>query len=360
MLLTPIKMGKLLLPNRVVMAPLTRRRADDNNVATSMMADHYAMRSSAGLIIAEASMIDRTGLGYPNSPGIWNAAQVEGWKKTTDAVHAKGGTIFLQIWHVGRYSHPLLQENGELPISASALSIDGNITTTQGPQPHVVPHALSLEEIPVVIGWYARAAEHAIQAGFDGVEIHGANGYLIEQFLEDGSNIRTDAYGGSLEHRARFLFEVVEAVIAAIGADRTGLRLSPSNIKSSMTDSDPVGTFSYVIEKLNQYNLAFLHLVEPTLPVDHLPRYLKHVSPFYRKLYHGTLISCGFYTYEKAEAALLAGDADMIAFGTLYISNPDLVERFETGAPLNEPDKETYYTPGLKGYNDYPILKNNQ
>lgn len=360
MILTPTKLGNLILPNRVVMAPLTRRRADNNNVPTPMMADHYAMRASAGLIIAEATMIDRTGLGYPNSPGIWTHQQIEGWKKVTEAVHAKRGRIFLQIWHVGRYSHPFLQEDGKLPISASALRIDGMITTPQGSQPHVVPRALNLEEIPTVIGWYAKAAENAILAGFDGVEIHGANGYLIEQFLEDGSNIRTDEYGGSLENRARFLFEVLESVIAAIGSERTGLRLSPSNIKSSMSDTDPVKTFSYVINKLNDYKLAYLHLVEPTLPVDHLPHYLKEVAPFYRKIYHGTLISCGFYTYEKAQATLAVGHADLIAFGTLYIANPDLVERFQAGVPLNEPDKNTFYTPGLKGYNDYPILTNNR
>ncbi len=350
------RLGALTLPNRIVMAPLTRRRAGAGFTATPMMAAHYALRASAGLIIAEATMVHRTSLGYPDSPGIWNEEQIHAWRSVTDAVHRENGRIFLQIWHVGRYSHPLMQENGELPISASSVPIEGVINTPLGYQPHVTPRALETSEIPEVVNWYACAAANAIQAGFDGVELHGANSYLIHQFLEDGINRRTDAYGGSIENRSRFLFEVVEAVAAKAGAHRTAIRLSPSYIKNNMSDSEPVKLYSYVIDRLNDYKLAYLHLTEPVLPVDHLPHYLKKVAPYYRKIYQGTLMSCGGYTPETARRVVEEGIADLVAFGTLYIANPDLVERFRRGAPLNTADKDTFYTGGEKGYMDYPLL----
>ena len=355
-LFSSYQLGDISLSNRIIMAPLTRRRAAKGFLATEMMARYYALRASAGLIIAEATMIHRTGLGYPDTPGIWNAEQVEAWKPVTGIVHEKGGRIFLQLWHVGRYSHPLLQENNALPISSSNEKIDGVINTYEGYKEHVAPRALELEEIPQVIEWYAMAARNAVDAGFDGVEIHGANSYLIDQFLQDGVNKRTDRYGGAIENRVRFGLEVVEAVVAEIGNRKTGIRLSPSNIKNGMSDSDPVGTFTNMIAQLNSYDLAFLHLVEPTLPVDHLPQYKKQVAQYFRQFYKGTLISCGGYHREKAMQALDGDHADLIAFGVPYISNPDLVERLRQDAPLNEADPATFYTGGEKGYLDYPVL----
>ncbi|MHC1706936.1 MAG: alkene reductase [Bacteroidales bacterium] len=355
-LLSPFQLGSLTLKNRVVMAPLTRRRADKNFVPTPIVAEYYSQRASAGLIIAEATMVHRTSLGYPDSPGIFNREQIEGWKKVTSAVHEKGGHIYLQIWHVGRYSHPSLQENGELPVSSFPVAINGLINTREGYQPHVTPRALTLNEIPEVIDWYRQAALNAVSAGFDGVELHGANSYLIHQFLEDGVNKRQDDYGGTVEKRSRFLFEVVSAVSNAIGSGKTAIRLSPSYIKNNMTETNPVKLYSYVIEKLNDYHLSYLHLVEPLLPVDHLPHYLKEVTPFFRGIYKGTLVSCGGYTFEKARQSIDDNIADLIAFGVPFISNPDLVERFAAGAPLNPADPETYYVGGEKGYLDYPFL----
>ncbi len=355
-LFTPYQLGDLTLPNRVVMAPLTRRRAGKDFIPSRLMASYYAQRASAGLIIAEASMIHRTGLGYSDIPGIYTNNQVEGWKWVTGAVRDKGGRIFLQIWHVGRYSHTLFQENGALPLSSSAIKIDGVINTPDGYKECIVPRALSTDEIPRVVEWYSNAARNALKAGFDGVEIHGANSYLIDQFLQDGSNDRTDQYGGVIENRVRFGLEVLEAVISEAGGNRTGIRLSPSNIKNSMTDSNPVGTFTYMIERLNDFNFAYLHLVEPTLPVDHLPQYKKEVAQYFRQFYNGTLISCGGYTLDKAENALQEKQADLIAFGVPYISNPDLVERFIQRVALNEADPATFYTGGEKGYIDYPVL----
>jgi N-ethylmaleimide reductase len=355
-LFTPWKLGDLSLSNRIVMAPLTRRRASSGFVANEMMARYYGLRASAGLIIAEATMVHRTGQGYPDTPGIWSKEQVESWKPVTGIVHEKGGRIYLQLWHVGRYSHPLLQENGALPVSASAVRIDGVINTPEGYKDHVTPRALKIEEIPEVVDWYAKGARNAIEAGFDGVEIHGANSYLIDQFLQDGVNKRTDSYGGPLENRVRFGLEVVEAVVSEIGNKKTGIRLSPSNIKNGVSDSDPVATFTYMIEQLNCYDLAFLHLVEPTLPVDHLPQYKKEVTKYFRQFYQGTLITCGGYNGEKAIQALAENHADLVAFGVPFISNPDLVSRIEKDAPFAEADESTFYTGGEKGYLDYPML----
>lgn len=358
-LLKSIKVGKYNLKNRVVMAPLTRRRATDNMVPVDIMRIYYEQRASAGLIISEATNISEQAFGYMNSPGIFTRAQIDAWKPITNAVHQRNGCIFLQMWHVGRVSHPLLQPNNRLPVSASALVVDGQINTPEGHQQMVEPRALETDEIPSIINDYKQASMNAIEAGFDGVEIHGANGYLPNQFLLDGSNKRRDKYGGSIQNRSRFMLEIVEACCSAIGSDSVGVRLSPSGANQGMFDSNVVAVYEYLIEKLNVYNLAFLHLMEPYAPLEPAEKfahYLKEVTPHYRKIFKGPLMTNVGFDYESGNRAIKNGDADMIAFGKLYISNPDLVERFEKGAHLNPWDKETFYYGGEKGYIDYPIL----
>ena len=355
-LLTSYRLGLFELRNRVVMAPLTRRRAGKGRVPTSLNVEYYSQRASAGLIISEASQISARGVGYPNTPGIHTQEQIDGWRKITEVIHKKNGLIFIQLWHVGRYSHPLLQEDGNLPVAPSPIKVQGKINTPFGRKDTVIPRALRIDEIPEIIAQYVTAAANALKAGFDGVEIHGANGYLLDQFLQDGSNKREDDYGGPVENRARLMLEVCRAVTDVCGNDRTGLRLSPSGITRDMYDSNSVGTFTYLIEKLNELDLLYLHLIEPLLPVDHLPHYLKEVTPFYRKIYKGTLISNGNYDFEKANKTISGELADLISFGKLYISNPDLVERFQANAPLNPWDKETFYGGDEKGYTDYSFL----
>ena len=358
-LLRSVSLGNLMLKNRVAMAPLTRRRATDNYVPTEIMATHYQQRASAGLIIAEATNISLQGTGYMNTPGIYTPQQIEAWKSVTKAVHEKSGKIFLQIWHVGRVSHPLLQEDGNLPVSASAIKADGKQKTPEGHKEMVVPRALETDEIPGIVLDFKNAAINAINAGFDGVEIHAANGYLIDQFLHNGSNIRTDKYGGSIENRARFLFEVVEEVSKAIGPEKTGIRLSPSGIFKDMFDSNPIELYEYIISKLDDYNLAYLHILEPMValePAHKYEKYLKEVTPHFRKFYKGLLITnCGF-DFHSGNRIIENGHADMVAFGKLFISNPDLVERFERGADLSPWDVDTFYTNGPKGYTDYPFM----
>ncbi|RLD55056.1 MAG: alkene reductase [Bacteroidetes bacterium] len=359
-LLRSVSLGNLILKNRVAMAPLTRRRATEDHVPTDIMATHYQQRASAGLIIAEAANISAQGTGYMNTPGIYTPQQIEAWKPVTSAVHKNGGKIFLQIWHVGRVSHPLLQDDGKLPVSASAIKAEGKQKTPEGQKEMVVPRALETDEIPEVVQNFKNAAINAIEAGFDGVEIHAANGYLIDQFLHDGSNIRTDEYGGSIENRSRFLFEVVEKVSKAIGPEKTGIRLSPSGIFKDMFDSNPVELYGYVISKLNDYNLAYLHILEPMValePAHKYEKYLKEVTPHFRKLYNGVLITnCGF-DFQTGNRIIENGHADMVAFGKLFISNPDLVERFEKGADLNPWDANAFYTNGPEGYIDYPFME---
>lgn len=355
-LMTPVKIGNLSLPNRVIMAPLTRRRADADHIPTPIMATYYRQRVSAGLLISEATPISPQAVGYLNVPGIWNQQQVEGWKPITKAVHEAGGRIYMQLWHVGRISHSLLQPGQGLPVSASAISAGEIINTPEGHKQMEVPRALETNEIPGIIRDYAEGASRAIEAGFDGVEIHGANAYLIDQFLHSSSNIRTDQYGGSIANRARFLFEVVEAVISAIGNTRVGIRLSPSNVRNGMDDTDPSALYSYVVNKLNDCNLAYLHLVEPMMPLDTFPHMIKEVTKFFRPLWKGPLITAGNYTPETGEKAVEQGIADMVAFGRLYISNPDLPERIALKASMNEPDTTTFYAGGEKGYTDYPNL----
>lgn len=353
-LLSPVQLGRYELPNRIVMAPLTRNRAGANLAPTPLNATYYAQRASAGLLIAEATQISPQGMGYFNTPGIYSPEQVAGWRLVTDAVHAKGGRIFLQLWHVGRISHPSLQPQGELPVAPSAVIPAGEALTNEGAQPFVMPRALELAELPGIVADYRRAAENAIAAGFDGVEIHSANGYLLDQFLQDGTNQRSDEYGGSIENRARLLMEVAEAVIRVWGSDRVGIRLSPSGTFNDITDSDPKTLFSYVVDALNGFNLAYLHLVEPR--AYEAPK-VDLTTHYFRSIYRGTLMAAGGYDRETGNAAIAAGDADLVAYGRLYISNPDLVERFAQDAPLNPYDRSSFYGGSEKGYIDYPSLQ---
>ncbi|MBW6492309.1 MAG: alkene reductase [Lentimicrobium sp.] len=356
-LLDSYKLGNLNLKNRLVMAPLTRRRAGEGCVPVEMNALYYAQRSSAGLIIAEASQISPQGVGYMNTPGIHSPEQVTGWKKVTEAVHAKGGLIFLQLWHVGRLSHTLLQPGHALPVSASAISAGDLITTPEGKKPMEIPRALELSEIPGIVDDYRKAAANAMMAGFDGVEIHAANSYLLDQFMHSSANVRTDIYGGSIENRCRLTLEVTKAICDEIGSARTGIRLSPSNIKNGMDDKDPVGLFGYLIAELEKLNLAYIHLVEPMLSLENHPHMIKNVAKHFRRLYSGTLITAGNYTPESGCEVLEKGYADLVAFGRLFIANPDLPERIAVSAPLNKPDEDTFYTRGPEGYVDYSFLK---
>ena len=351
--LAPIKIGSYTLPNRVVMAPLTRMRAPDG-VANDLMATYYTQRASAGLIISEASPISPQAIGYPDIPCIYNAEQVEGWKKITSAVHAHNGIIFLQLWHVGRISHPDYH-NGELPVAPSPIAPKGKAITPSGMKPFVTPRDLSMTEIQDIVEHYRHASELALAAGFDGVEIHGANGYLIDQFLRDGSNQRTDKYGGCLENRSRFLWQVTEAVVSVWGADRVGVRLAPSGTFNDMSDSVPEDLFVYVLKQLNHFDLAYVHVV------DALESDIRHGAKVVdlaklRAAYDGKLIVCGGYDYERANSTIEQGLADAVAFGQLYIANPDLVERFAANAPLNKPDSGSFYGGTEKGYTDYPSL----
>lgn len=357
-LLTSVKLGRYTLPNRVVLAPLTRNRAAAGYVPRELNAIHYAQRASAGLLITEASQISPQGMGYPNTPGIYTPEQVQGWRLVTDAVHGKGGKIFLQLWHVGRISHPSLQPDGALPVAPSAIAPAGEASTYTGMQPFVTPRALELEEIPQIVAQYRIAAQNALEAGFDGVEIHGANGYLLDQFLQDNTNQRTDSYGGSVENRARLLMEVTAAAVDVWESDRVGVRLSPSGTFNSMYDSNRAVTFGYAVKELNRFNLAYLHLVAPRVAGFESAEDQPDLgSDFFRPIYDGTIITAGGYSFESANAAIASGNADLVAFGRLYIANPDLVERFAANAPLNTPDRNTFYGGDAEGYTDYPTMQ---
>ena len=335
------------------MAPMTRSRALPGNIANPLAAVYYGQRASAGLIVTEGTQISEQGVGYPFTPGIITSEQVAGWKVVTDAVHAKGGVIFAQLWHVGRVSIPELQPNGGLPVGPSAIAPAGQAYTATGPVDYGVPRALEISEIPGIVSDFVRGARNAKEAGFDGIELHGANGYLIDQFLRDGANQRTDQYGGSIENRARFLMELIEAVTKIFSPGRVGVRLSLTSNVSGLKDSDPAALASYVAKKLNQFGIAFIHNNEDPNPVDAETPLL---APIFRKLFKGALILCSGYTAVAAEAAIAENRADAIAFGTLYLANPDLPERFAAGAPLNSPDRSTYYGGNEKGYTDYPTL----
>lgn len=358
-LLTSYTLGELKLANRVIMAPMTRSRAGEGNVPTQLNAEYYKQRASAGLIISEGTQISEQGVGYPWTPGIHSDAQVEGWKKVTDAVHDAGGRIFAQIWHVGRISHPSFHD-GKLPVAPSAIKPKGQAFTAEGLKDFVEPRALETDEIPGVIDDYVQAAKNAIEAGFDGVEIHGANGYLIDQFIQDGTNQRTDRYGGDVENRSRFALEVTAAVADAIGSKKTGIRLSPSGKFNDMHDSNPKHTFTYLVEQLNQFNLAFLHLVEPLSDVKTEKNYLNKVTAFFRSMYDGTIITCGNFTQQSGNEAIEQDDADLVAYARLYLANPDLPERFAANAPLNDPDPDTFYGGDETGYTDYPFLEEDE
>lgn len=347
----------LVLPNRVLMAPLTRCRAGVGRTATPLMAEYYAQRASSGLIISEATAISPEGCGYPDTPGLWNEFQAESWRLVTDAVHARGGRIACQLWHVGAISHPYYQPFGRAPVSASAFHPGGETRTAIGRLPRVEARALTRDEIRVTLRDYAHAARLAVAAGFDAIELHGANGYLIEQFLRDGINTRGDDYGGSVEARLRFLKEAVEAVLESWPASRVGVRLSPSGLSAGKGDSDQFGLYRRALAMLDRFELAFAHVMEAPAGWNAIePRRL--VGEF-RDCFGGTLIANAGFTFDRAEQVLARGEADAVAFGTLYISNPDLVERFARGgaqATLNESDPSTYYTPGPRGYTDYPSL----
>ncbi|UEM23351.1 alkene reductase [Skermanella mucosa] len=354
-LFQPVKLGPYTLANRIVMAPLTRSRANKDDAPFALHAEYYGQRATAGLIISEATQISRQGKGYAYTPGIHSEAQVAGWKQVTDAVHAKGGRIFLQMWHVGRISHPSLQENGALPVAPSAIKPEGKAFTEDGFVPFVTPRALELDEIPGIVEQYRTAAGNAKRAGFDGVEIHAANGYLIDQFLRDGTNKRTDAYGGSVENRARLMLEVTEAVVGVWGGDRVGIRLSPISPANDISDSDPDPVFTYAVEQLNRFGLAYLHLVEGSTGASREVSGAVDLRKL-RRIFDGLYIANNLIDRDTAIALRETGEADLVAFGRPFIANPDLVERLRINAPLNEPDRDTFYGGGAEGYTDYPFL----
>ncbi|HWK45344.1 MAG TPA: alkene reductase [Stellaceae bacterium] len=353
---TPIKIGSIELANRIVMAPLTRNRAGAGNVPTPLAATYYAQRASAGLIVTEATQISPQGVGYPGTPGIHTDAQVEGWRHVTDAVHQAGGKIALQLWHVGRISHPTLQPDGALPVAPSAIAAKGQAFTASGMQPFPTPRALETDEIPDIVADYAAAARRAIQAGFDGVEIHGANGYLLDQFLRDSTNKRTDRYGGGIENRARFLIEVVTAVTKTIGANKVGIRISPLNPFNDISDSDPKKLFSHVVSALNAFGLAYLHVIEPVSADHPMSGGEVKLAPVLRQIFRGPFMLNGGYDRAHANAAIAEGTADLIAFGVPFLANPDLPARLRLEAPLNKPDQATFYGGDEHGYTDYPTL----
>jgi len=359
MLFTPFRAGALSLDHRVVMAPLTRLRSDPGDLPSALMKEYYTQRTSeGGLIISEATPVAREGYGYAGAPGIYDGAQIEKWRTVTDAVHAGGGKIVMQLWHVGRQSHPGLQPDGGAPLAPSAIQAEGLAYTKNGPFPFAMPRALERHEIPGIIEQFRKGAERAKAAGFDGVEIHGANGYLPDQFLQDGTNHRTDDYGGPIENRARFLLEITQGAIDVWGADRVGVRLSPSGTYGSMSDSNPQETFGYAAEKLDEKGIAYLHVVEPRIKGTELiaesdPVASKHL----RDRFHGTIIAAGGFNGASAEAVLEAGDADAVAFGRFFISNPDLVERLRRNLPLTHYDRDTFYGGGAHGYVDYPQVE---
>ena len=355
-LLTPYNKN-IKLKNRVVMAPMTRSRADNDEKKPTdeLQGIYYEQRASAGLIITEGSQVSERAVGYINTPGIHTQAQVEGWKKVTKRVHDKGGKIFIQLWHVGRMSHPDFH-GGELPLAPSAINPEEQSYTPEGFKDTVTPKEMTKEDIKTTVEDFKNAAKNAVEAGFDGVEIHSSNGYLFHQFFNGTSNKRTDEYGGSHENKARFFFEVLDAVKEVIPEEKIGARFNPSlNGVFGMTmDEDTIPTFEYIIKKLNDYNLAYIHLSEPFTDVSDIPYAVTEIAKHFRPLYNGTLMINGGFDQESGNAVIASGNADLVAFGKPYVSNPDLVERFENDIELAEWDKDTFYTPGMEGYTDYP------
>ena len=346
-LFDPLTIGPYRLKNRVIMAPLTRSRAGAERIPNEMMAEYYRQRASAGMIISEATAVTPMGVGYADTPGIWSDEQVAGWKLVTEAVHQAGGLIFLQLWHVGRISDPVFLD-GELPVSASAIAAPGHVSLVRPHKPFVTPRALEMTELPGIVDAYRKGAINAQKAGFDGVHIHGANGYLLTQFLEDGTNHRTDAYGGPVENRARLMMDVVDACISVWGAGRVGLHISPGSDVHGMSESNPAATYGYVAREMAKRQIAFLCAREARRD-----NWLGHDI---KRLFGGVYIVNEGFTKEGAEAALAAGEADAVAWGKAFLANPDLPERLAQGAPLNAPRPELFYAPGAEGYIDYPAL----
>ena len=346
-LLEPIRLGGLDLPNRVFMSPLTRCRASAGRVPNLLMRDYYVQRASAGLILSEATAISPMAVGYPDTPGIWSPEQVQGWKTITEAVHAAGGRIFLQLWHVGRISDPSYL-GGAQPVAPSAIPARGHLSLLRPKRPFATPRALATDELPGIVDAYRQAAQNAQRAGFDGVEIHGANGYLLDQFLQDSTNRRTDDYGGPIENRARLMLEVTDAIIAVWGADRVAMHLAPRCDSHDMGDSDPAATFGYVARELGKRRIAFICARESIGP--------NRLGPALKKQFGGLYVANEAHTRDTAEQLLQAGEADAVAFGKLFIANPDLPRRLALNAPLNTPVPETFYASGPGGYTDYPAL----
>ena len=346
-LFDPLKLGPYTLPNRILMAPLTRSRAGSKRVPNGLMAEYYAQRASAGLILSEATSVTPMGVGYADTPGIWSAEQSEGWRNVTKAVHEAGGRIFLQLWHVGRISDPVFVD-GALPVAPSAIQPAGTVSLVRPKRPYVTPRALEGHEIPDIVDAYRKGAVNALKAGFDGVELHGANGYLLDQFLQDKTNRRTDDYGGSIENRARLMLEVTDAAISAWGAERVGMHLNLRRNSHDIDDSTPEATFSYVARELGRRKIAFI-VGRESLEAPRL-------GPTVKKEFGGLYIANQEFTQETAERVLTDGEADAVAFGKLFIANPDLPARFAKNAPLNKPDDATFYAPGSAGYTDYPFL----
>jgi len=361
-LLENYQLGDIKLNSRVVMAPLTRSRADNpGKVPNDLMVEYYSQRASAGLIISEGTQISERAVGYINTPGIHTDEQVAGWRKVTDAVHVKGGKMFCQLWHVGRMSHPDFH-GGELPLSASAINPNSQSFTPEGFKDTVTPKAMSLDDIKETIADYGQAAKNAMAAGVDGVEIHSSNGYLLHQFFSRTSKVRTDEYGGSKENRAKILFEVIDEIKKYVPENRIGLRLNPSlhGIFGMTLDEESIPTFDYIVENLNQYNLAYVHLSEPYNDVSDVPYAEPNIAAHYRPLYHGTLMINAGFNQKRGNQIIADGLADLVAFGKLFTSNPDLVERFAVNAEIARWDEDTFYTPGAKGYTDYPKLEKSE
>jgi len=352
-LFTPTTVGHLALPQRFVMAPMTRNRALPSLAPGPNAALYYAQRASAGLIVTEATQISDSAAGYVFTPGIYSPEQIAGWREVTNAVHAADGRIVMQLWHTGRISHPVMRPDGSTPVSASAIAAEGEVITYEGPKPFPTPRALEVHEIAGIVADFVQAARNAVRAGFDGVEIHAANGYLVDQFLRDGSNRRTDRYGGPIENRSRFLLEIVDATAAAIGANRVGVRLSPSSPFNSMSDSDPAGLIRYVAGQLDARRIMYLHVLE--MPVDGDLAAVRPFTAIAREAFTGVLIANAAHTADSAEAVLARGDADLVAFGVPFLTTPDFVERTREAAPANAADRGSFYGGDAHGYVDYPF-----
>ena len=361
-LFDPFAIGKTQLKNRMVLAPMTRSRSDnDLHAATALTAEYYAQRATAGLIISEGTVISPEAVGVVNVPGIYSQEQIEGWKMTTSAVHEKGGKIFAQLWHTGAYSHPDLH-HGEAPLAPSSYNPNLQIFTPTGFKNSEMSRAMTLGNIKQTVSDFKQAALNAIEAGFDGVELHGANGYLLQQFFSKNTNQRQDEYGGSIENRARILFDILDALKVVVDSDRVGLRLNPSlnGIMGILIDDETIGLYEYIVGRLNDYGLAYLHLIEPFTDVTGNPQVIQEVAKHFRKIYNGTIIINRAFNKETATKVLNDGDADLVSFGVPFIANPDLVERYKIDAPLNTPDPATFYTPGEKGYTDYAFLSQSE